>query len=48
MFCSNCGAAVADGMEFCPECGEKTKAAKKAVFCRNCGEEISESAVVNR
>ena len=46
MFCSNCGAAVADGMEFCPECGEKTKAAKKAVFCRNCGEEISESAVV--
>ena len=32
MFCSNCGAAVADGMEFCPECGEKTKAAKRLYF----------------
>ena len=23
MFCSNCGTEVAEGMEFCPDCGEK-------------------------
>lgn len=46
MFCSNCGTEVAEGMEFCPDCGEKIGAAKKVVYCRNCGEEISENAVV--
>lgn len=46
MFCSNCGTEFAAGMEYCPNCGEKTGAAKNVVFCRNCGAEISANAVV--
>lgn len=35
--CSNCGAALAPGAKFCPECG--TKVAQKA-FCTECGAEL--------
>lgn len=35
--CVNCGAGIAPGSKFCPECGTKQNA---AAFCSNCGKEI--------
>ena len=35
--CSACGAAIAAGSKFCPECGAKQNA---GAFCTSCGKEI--------
>lgn len=39
--CSNCGATLGDGQEFCPKCGTKKEGLTKNV-CGNCGAELSE------
>ena len=39
--CSNCGATLGDGQEFCPKCGAKKEIDQKQV-CENCGAELAE------
>lgn len=39
--CPSCGAALAKGVKFCPECGEKINQEK---FCTECGAKMTPSA----
>lgn len=35
--CAKCGAALPDGVKFCPECGEKIAAGNNMITCPGCG-----------
>ena len=40
--CSNCGATLGDGQEFCPKCGTPKVAAPEKNVCGNCGAELQD------
>ena len=49
MFCQNCGASLADGAKFCPECGARQEPAAPSASAQNlcpfCGEALEADSV---
>ena len=49
MFCQNCGASIADGAKFCPECGKRQEIQGSSVSmkkrCPFCGEALEADSV---
>ena len=49
MFCQNCGASLADGAKFCPECGSQQEPAAPSASVQNlcpfCGEALDSDSV---